>query len=100
MNLSLFISIVLLGLVFGIYLIFKDKDMSFIALWMILCFEGIVGLLGITVIIFSLVESLAHTSFSNRELFNFLYDTMVKFVIAVLTIVTAYWIIVNKVDTR
>ncbi|MDE4505400.1 hypothetical protein, partial [Lactiplantibacillus plantarum] len=86
----LIIGMVLFGIAFIIYLLVKDKDMQLIVLWVILCFQGIIVLLGITIIIFSLIESLAQTSFSNKELFELLYKTMVKFVIAILTIVTAY----------
>lgn len=86
----LIIGMVLFGIAFIIYLLVKDKDMQLIVLWVILCFQGIIVLLGITIIIFSLIESLAQTSFSNKELFELLYKTIVKFVIAILTIVTAY----------
>ena len=82
----LIIGMVLFGIAFIIYLLVKDKDMQLIVLWVILCFQGIIVLLGITIIIFSLIESLAQTSFSNKELFELLYKTMVKFVIAVLMI--------------
>lgn len=48
----LIIGMVLFGIAFIIYLLVKDKDMQLIVLWVILCFQGIIVLLGITIIIF------------------------------------------------
>lgn len=85
-----FLGSVLVGMAFVIYLFFKDKDMRLVVLWAVLCIAGIFGLLGITIIIFSLIESLVGVRFSSKEIFDIFFYTVVKLMLAVVTIGTAY----------